>query len=352
MIRAALVALVFALPGMLQPVAAQQQVEANIVTGGPSGTYIQIGRDLAALGAECGLELNVRESAGSIENMNAVRDRRATQLGIVQSDVLEYFRTFAGDDPALRRAAQGIRIAFPLYNEEVHVLARREIASLADLGGKRVATGTEGSGTRLTADLVLDLAQVEPAERLPLAPAEALEALLAGEVDALFYVVGAPAELFRSDRIDPAAFHLLPMTDPVLAAVYTPTEVAAGTYPFVTGPVPVVAVKAVLVTYDFQPQRNSYQAGSCEMVAGLSHLILTRFDELQSKGHPKWKSVDVTDIPPGWEVSACVLQGLEPAYAFECRKPDGTVVQEGLGVANEGGPNGLFLQRVCARMGC
>jgi TRAP transporter TAXI family solute receptor len=346
MIRAALVALVLALP------AAAQEVESNIVTGGPGGTYIQVGRDLAALAAECGLTLNVRESAGSIENMNAVRDRRATQLGIVQSDVLEYFKTFAGDDPALGRAAQGIRIAFPLYNEEVHVLARREIGGLADLAGKRVATGAEASGTKLTADLILDLARVEPAERRAIGPAEALEALLAGEVDAFFYVVGAPAELFRSDRIDPAAFHLLPMTDPVLAATYAPAEVAAGTYPFVTEPVPVVAVKAVLVTFDFRPERNSYQAGSCGMVADMSHLILTRFDRLRAEGHPKWKAVDVKDIPSGWEVSACVLEGLEPAYAFSCRKPDGTVVQEGSGASAENEPNRLFLQRVCARMGC
>ena len=62
---------------------------------------------------------------------------------------------------------------------------------------------------------------------MALGPADALEALLAGDVDAFFYVVGAPAELSRSDRIDPAAFHLLPLTDTVLAAVYTPQEVAA-----------------------------------------------------------------------------------------------------------------------------
>lgn len=340
---------VFALVLLAWPVAAQ---EGNIVTGGPSGTYIQIGRDLAALGAECGIGLAVRESAGSIENMNAVRDRRATQLGIVQSDVLEYFRTFAADDPALRRAAQGIRIAFPLYNEEVHVLARREIGSLADLAGKRVATGTEGSGTRLTADLVLDLAQVEPGERVALAPAEALPALLEGRVDALFYVVGAPAELFRAADIDPERFHLVPMTDPVLKAVYTPVEVAAGTYPFVTEAVPVVAVKAVLVTYDFQPGKNSYQAASCRMVADMSHMILTRFDQLKETGHPKWKAVDVKDLPPGWEVSACVLDGLDPAYAFTCRKPDGTSVEEGPAPGGESDPNRLFLSRVCAEMGC
>ncbi len=346
MIRAVLIALFLALP------VAAQTVEGNIVTGGPSGTYIKIGQDIANLGAECGVGLNVRESAGSLENIGAVRDRRVTQFGIVQSDVLEYVQTFKSDDAALRRLAWGVRIAFPLYNEEVHVLARRDIASLEDLNGKRVATGVADSGTQLTADLILDLAEITPAERRAIGPAEALDALLAGDIDAFFYVVGAPAELFRSDRIDGEKFHLLPMTEPVLNAVYTPAEIPVGTYPFEPDPVKVVAVKAVLVTYDYLPQRNAYQAASCKLVSDVSHLILTRFDSLQENGHPKWKSVDVTDIPPGWEVSDCVLQGLDPAYGFTCEKPDGTVVQEGVAGAAETEPNRLFLQRVCARMGC
>ena len=41
----------------------------NIVTGGASGTYIQIGKDIAAIAAECGVTLRVNESAGSIENV-------------------------------------------------------------------------------------------------------------------------------------------------------------------------------------------------------------------------------------------------------------------------------------------
>ena len=72
---------------------------------------------------------------------------------------------WGADDPGIARAILGVRIAFPLYNEEVHVLARREIATLADLSGQRVAIGVEDSGTFLTASLVLDLAGVEPAER-------------------------------------------------------------------------------------------------------------------------------------------------------------------------------------------
>lgn len=340
--------ILFALVLLALPATAQD-VQGNIVTGGPNGTYIRIGRDIAQAAADCGVALNVNESAGSIENMQAVRDRRLTQFGIVQSDVLEYFRTFEAQDPALARAARGIRIAFPLYNEEVHVIARRDVAALEDLAGRRVATGVAGSGTRLTADLILDLTQVEPAERVELGPEAALEALVAGEVDAFFYVVGAPAPLIADPRLDPASFHLLPLTEPVLTDVYSPTQIAAGTYPLQDGPVDLVAVKAALVTFDFDPRQNAYQSASCDLVSDVSHLILTRFDALREQGHPKWRAVDPRDIPPGWEVSACVLRGLDPAYAFTCRRPDGTEVQEGVSGDD---PNRLFIERVCGRAGC
>jgi uncharacterized protein len=335
---------------LLPGAARAQQVEGNIVTGAAAGTDLAIGRDIAGIAAECGLTLNVRESAGSVENMQAVRDRRVTQLGIVQSDVLEYYQTFQGDDPGLRRAAQGVRVAFPLYDAEVHVLARREITGLGDLAGRRVAVGAPDSGTQLTAGLVLDLAQVTPAERVPLGPAEALEALLAGDVDAMFYVDGAPAELFADPRIDPARFHLLPLTDPALRAAYAPAEIPAGTYPFVDAPVDVVAVKTVLVTFDYDAGRNAYQAASCRLVADVSHLILTRLDELRANGHPKWRTTDLADLPPGWTVGSCVLDGVAADYAFTCRRPDGSVEEEG--AAATGDPNALFRQRVCAKLGC
>ena len=351
MMRALILALCVATLLPVRPAAAQDY-ETSIVTGGASGTYIQIGRDIAKVAAECGRTLEVKESAGSLENILAVRDRPLTQLGIAQSDVLEYVQTFQADDPVLARAAKGIRIVFPLYDEEIHVLARRDIANLAGLTGKRVSTGVQGSGNSLTASLLLDLAKVEPAERVELSPKDSLAALLEGKIDAFFYVVGAPAALFAEGQIDGEKFHLLPLTEAVLKELYTPAQIAAATYPFQKDAVDVVAVKAVLLTFNFVPQRNPYQASSCKTVAELSHLILSRLDTLRETGHPKWKSVNLTALPPGWTVSNCVLDGLAPGYAFSCRKPDGTVVEEGALPAGAPEPNQLFVQRVCARIGC
>ncbi len=208
--------------------AGAQEFEKNILTGGPTGTYIQIGNDLSREMARCGRTLNVRESAGSLENFLGVRTRRNTQFGIVQSDVLEYLKTFASEDPAIARAIHNVRIAFPLYNEEVHVLAKQDIANLQGLQGKRVAIGVEESGTFLTASLVLDLVGVQPGERVTVNPDKALPMLLAGEIDAMFYVAGAPAKAFESSQIDPQKFHLLPISDETLRAVYVPSTIPGG----------------------------------------------------------------------------------------------------------------------------
>ena len=301
--------------------ASAEGFERNIMTGGPQGTYIQIGRDIAALGADCGLNLNVVESAGSLENFVGVRNRRNTQFGIVQSDVLEYLKTFEANDPEVQKAVKGVRIMFPLYNEEIHVLARKDIASMEDLAGRKIAVGKKDSGTFLTATLIMDILQVKAGERIDINPDEALPKLLSGEIDAFFYVAGAPAALFSDNSIDKAKFHLVPITEAPLRATYTPSRIEAGTYSFQDQPVDLIAVKAVMMTYDYDIKRNAYHRESCKTVADFSSLILTGLDKLKATGHPKWKTVDLTALPPGWQVGVCVKAGMALDYKPACKAP-------------------------------
>ncbi|WP_405405017.1 TAXI family TRAP transporter solute-binding subunit [Paracoccus sp. Ld10] len=295
-----------------------QDADLSIMTGLQAGTYIQFGRDLSAIMQQCGTTLDVVESAGSLENLLALRERPNTQFGIVQSDVLEYMQTFAVDDPTVARAVDGVRIAFPLYEEEVHILARRDIAEFGGLNGKRVAIGALDSGTYLTASLMISLAGIEPAQVVAIAPDDALAQLEAGDIDAFFYVAGAPATLYSANAIDGERFHLLPVQDTTLQAVYTPTTLAGGTYGFQPDPVETVAVKAVLMTYDYDPRGNRYHQDSCRGVSDLSSLMLSNIDTLRREGHPKWQSVDLTDMPSGWDVSTCVSRGIDPDYVANC----------------------------------
>ena len=301
--------------------ASAQEFEKNIMTGGPNGTYIQIGNDLAKLEGQCGLTLNVRESGGSLENFVGVRKRAHTQFGIVQSDVLDYFKTFQANDPEIQRAISGVRIMFPLYDEEVHILAKREITTLADLAGKRVAVGNKGSGTYLTSSLILDIMQLRNVERVATPAKDALVKLQNGEIDALIYIAGVPTKLFADPNIDGSRFHLLPINEPLLQASYVSANIAAGTYPFQTEEVNVIAVKAVMMTYEYRIQKNRYQKESCKAVSDLSYLMLANLDQLKSEGHPKWKSVDLTAVPPGWQVGNCVKTGMALDYKLQCQAP-------------------------------
>lgn len=317
------------------------ELEKNIMTGGPKGTYIKIGRDIAALGKSCGQTLNVVESAGSLENFSGVRKRKNTQFGIVQSDVLDYLKTFEANDPEIQQAVKGVRIMFPLYNEEVHVLARTEIKKIEDLAGKKVAVGVRDSGTFLTATLILDILDVD-AQQVEINQDQALTDLKAGKIDAFFYVAGAPAALFDSDKIDGAKFHLLPITQAPLLATYIPAKIEAKSYPFQKEAVDVVSVKAVLMTFDYDKARNAYHRESCNAVADFSNLIVNNLAQLKESGHPKWKSVDLTAIPPGWKVGVCVKEGLAADYKPACTTSE---------PANaEGGENDDYLKLLKERL--
>ena len=169
--------------------------ELGIITGGEKGTYYQFGLNLQALAKQHGVSLSVFPSRGSIENVYAVYQRPATQLGIVQSDVLA-FVSRVQTDPVLKRIAKKTKMVFPLYNEEIHILGRPGIAEFDDLSDRRVAIGREGSGTYLTARLLFNVAEVVPREMVPIDTDEALAELKAGRIDAMFYVAGYPVKLF------------------------------------------------------------------------------------------------------------------------------------------------------------
>src|SRR5262245_9877902 len=225
--------------------------ELGLITGGEKGTYYQFGLNLQRLAKQAGIELSVYPSKGSIENIYAVYQRPATQMGIVQSDVLA-FVSRVQSDPVLKRIANKTKLVFPLYNEEVHLLGRRDIADFDDLADRRVAIGREGSGTSLTARLLFKVSEVTPGEMVLIDTDEALRELKAGRVDAMFYVAGYPVKLFSENLAEGDGLSLIPIANKSITEFYPRAEIPAGTYAGQSSPVPTVAVKAVLVSFDFR----------------------------------------------------------------------------------------------------
>jgi len=291
-----------ALVAVLGVGAAASAADLGIITGGEKGTYYQFGLNLQALAKQKGIDLTVYNSKGSIENVYAVYQRPGVQMGIVQSDVLA-FVSRVQTDPVLKRIAKKTRLVFPLYNEEVHVLARGGIAGFEDLADKRVAIGREGSGNYLTARLLFNLSEVAPREMVPIDTDEALAELKAGRIDAMFYVAGYPVKLFAEGVTEADGLALVPILDKTIAEYYASSEIPAGTYGWQTRPVPTVAVKAALVSFD-------YRRLNCEAVGQFAKTLADNMEWLVKNGHPKWKSVDLDYPLKGWEQYDCVRRYL------------------------------------------
>jgi TRAP transporter TAXI family solute receptor len=272
--------------------------DIGVITGSEKGTYYQFGLNLQALGKSNGYNVAVHPSKGSVENVFAVYQRPGVPLGIVQSDVLAFVARVQTDQ-TLQRIAKKIKLVFPLYNEEIHLLARKGVASFDDLADKRVAIGREGSGTYLTTRLLFKLSEVAPREMVPIDTDEALAALKAGKIDAMFFVAGLPVRLLTEGVTAADDLALVPITNKDIAEFYPRVTIPGGTYAWQSAPVETVAVKAVLVSFDFRKN-------DCDNVGKFAQVVSANIDWLTKNGHPKWKAVNLEAPLKGWEQYDCV----------------------------------------------
>lgn len=273
-------------------------VPMGMVTGGPKGTYYQFGLNLEKLVEQNGIKLNVANSNGSVENVFAVYKRPKTQMGIVQSDVLAFVAKVQ-TDPVLKKIAKKIKMIFPLYNEEVHLLGRNDITDFDEMEGKKVAIGQEGSGTYLTAKLLFEVSDIKPASMITIGADDALPQLKAGKIDAMFYVAGYPVKLFTEQVTREDGLALIPIVNKSIIEFYPRTEIPVDTYAWQTKAVKSVAVKSVLVSYDFR-------MANCNNVGKFADILESNIDWLKDNGHPKWNSVDLEYPLKGWEQYDCV----------------------------------------------
>ncbi|KAA2213035.1 TAXI family TRAP transporter solute-binding subunit [Teichococcus oryzae] len=267
----------------------------GMITGGVDGTYIRIAADLAAVLDE-GEYLRVLPviGKGSLQNISDLLYLRGIDLAIVQSDVL----AAATRDRLFPGMTQLVQYVAKLYDEEVHVLARRDIERVEDLAGQAVNVDLRGSGTAMTASLIfgslgIDIRAVHAPQDL------ALERLRRGEIAALVYVAGKPARLFSGVRAE-EGLHLLSLPlAPQLLETYLPAPIEHADYPALiaeNSSVQTMAVGAVLAVY-------AWKAGTERH--GKLVRFLERFNQkfpalLQPPRHPKWREVNLTAQVPGW----------------------------------------------------
>jgi len=162
----------------------------TMTTGSPSGGYYAFAQKYKERLKEAGVNLEVKSSAGSVENLKRLQGpNRQAELALLQGGIAD--RNTAPDLVSLGR----------VFLEPLWVFYRdgERLDRLSQLAGKRIAIGPEGSGTRALASDLLTINEINAGNTtlLPLGGDQAAAALRSGEIDAAILVLAAESKLVR-----------------------------------------------------------------------------------------------------------------------------------------------------------
>ena len=158
----------------------------SFAAGRPGSAYYALAEQYRTILARDGIELDILETAGSVDNAAALsRADRPADAGFLQGGV----------DPAPGAGVEALAATFlePLWI--FHAGALNDPANPAAWQGLRIAAGAEGSGTRFAVAAVLrnlDLDR-DALDLRPVGGADAAAALRAGEVDVALFVAPVDA---------------------------------------------------------------------------------------------------------------------------------------------------------------
>ena len=169
-----------------------------IASGGQNGAYFRYAQKYAEDLKKDGLSVEVRETAGSVENLRLLGEKGSgvtvaiVQSGVARADELKHFDALGS-----------------MYHEPLWVFYRGEkrLNRLAELAGKRIGVGPAGSGTHAIATQLLavngliDSKFSKEGLRAVLVEetvAAAATALQKGSLDAAFFVAAFEADYIQS----------------------------------------------------------------------------------------------------------------------------------------------------------
>ncbi len=282
-----LIAAVIAL-AVLSPLYAEEGMKFNFAVGFKGGTYEAVAKSLNKLSM---LSYKIENTKGSSEIINKINNGES-DFGIVQMDI--YLNLQDRQDGT----TENVRLVLPVYAEDVHILAKNSIKSIADLAGKTISIGARNSGTAETAMIILlELDMLDGDKSIKqlhyLENKDALNRLNSGKIDAMILVAGSPINLLLklpkkfSDKI-----HLVPFSSDYYNTIskdkffYKKTTIKAGCYPWLKEDIETMSVVSSIVVKSSAP-------GTA--VSDLIKAIFLNRNELELK-HPKWKELDKDTI--------------------------------------------------------
>lgn len=286
----------------------------EIPTGSTTGTYFQVGKDIATVNNKNveDFEMKAVVGKGSVKNVGLIFKHPLVKLTPVQSDVLEELEKMAKNgNTKAKKYLKKLRVLFPLYNEEIHPITRAnmDITHLHEIEDLRINIGSIGSGTAMTVNNVYNkmFQHGIPKENLfTMGYKDALRALLNDEIDVVFFVGGQPLNILNKDENSAQLKNYIKLltvdekseyTDRLKDSSYIFTSIDSDNYLWLDEDKSTLAVKAMMVTFDYKtnPTKRKLQ----ELVKALKD----NKDWLNENGHPKWNkvSLEYEKLPNGWK---------------------------------------------------
>lgn len=288
----------------------------RIITGPIGSTTLKTMAELAnTLRGVDGLRIIPIMGKGTQNNVRDLLFLEHTDLAVVQLDALEALkadRTFPGIE---RRVSYVTK----LFNEEVHLIARSDIADISALAGKRVGMGLQGSGSAITGRTIFETLGI-PVEAVLLDDLNGLEQLKRGQLDAVVFIEGKPSGIVGKIPTDANLKLLSIPIDPRLLDKYLPARLGSEDYPNLIGQgasVDTIAVGTALIAFNWRRDTSAY--------AFLSKFTQAFFDSLnnlhQAPHHPKWQEVNLTAQLPGWRRFGGAEDALNVVVPEACSEP-------------------------------
>jgi uncharacterized protein len=276
----------------------------RIATGGKNGAYFSFAERYARLLAVDDITLEVVPTAGSVENL-ALLKKGAVSLALVQGGS-------ANQEDKERLQSLGSLFFEPIW---IFTQKQKPVKEFSGLKGRRLAVGSEGSGTYLLATQLLSAAGIDESNTTLVRAdsATAIAGLSRGSIDAAFFVSSPTAPLIR-DILARREFQLV---DFDRAAAY------ARWFPFLTA---VTLAEGVLdLRGNFPPRDTTLVAVSANLAArrdlnaSLIPALLNVLAQVHQPGgllerRRQFPSVDFVDLPLNQDAARYIVNG--PSFLY------------------------------------
>lgn len=239
----------------------------NIATGGTAGTYYPLGGALAEIlnnNIE-NMNASAQSTGASVANVNMLKDG-SVDIAFIQNDIAYY--AVNGKEMFKDNKVANLRGIAALYPETVQFVTTKDknIKSISDLKGLKVAVGAAGSGVEANARQILAEYGItyEDIDERFLSFGEAADALKDGNVDVGIVAAGFPTAAIQ-DLAANKSIKIIPIDNDKVDALmkrypyYTKMVIPAGTYKGQDEDVPSVAVKCIVVATNALDEDMGYK---------------------------------------------------------------------------------------------